>query len=83
MLLKMSIFAYNIVTSQFMFQFCFLLGDQNKKNKCSIVLINVNFTVQAVIEFIPYNLQSVAMLCPVAVCGHLTSTSMFPAARLL
>ena len=49
----MSIFAYNIVTSQFMFQFCFLLGDQNKKNKCSIVLINLNFTVQAVIEFIP------------------------------
>jgi hypothetical protein len=33
MFLKMSIFAYNIVTSQFMFQFCFLLSDQNKKKK--------------------------------------------------
>jgi hypothetical protein len=83
MFLKMSIFAYNIVTSQFMFQFCFLLSDQNKKSKCSIGLINLNSTVQAIIEFIPYNLQSVAMLCPVAVRGHLTSTSMFPAARLL
>jgi hypothetical protein len=38
MFLKMSIFAYNIVTSQFMFQFCFLLSDQNKKRKCSIGL---------------------------------------------
>jgi hypothetical protein len=82
MLLKMSIFAYNIVTSQFMFQFVSCLVIRTK-NKCSIVLINLNFTIQAVIEFIPYNLQSVAMLCPVAVRGHLTSTSMFPAVRLL
>jgi hypothetical protein len=37
MFLKMSIFAYNIVSSQFMFQFCFLLGDQNKK--ASVLLV--------------------------------------------
>jgi hypothetical protein len=59
MFLKMSIFAYNIVTSQYMFQFCFLLSDQNKKK------------------------ASVLLLCLVAVRGHLTSTSLFPAARLL